>query len=125
MKNPFRNFMEALRPSKYMYQPKFVDRHIQGGVQFKHSWNQLCHMHDLRMWTIAYAPGSWQAHKRMQELYLINQETWYQVWKAHWIRVFIAVPLFFIVFRLSNLVKSKVYNQDSHDANFREVTAHL
>jgi hypothetical protein len=26
-------------------------------MEFKHSWANMAHMHDLRVWTLAYAPG--------------------------------------------------------------------
>lgn len=125
MKTPWTNFKEFLRPSRYLYQPKFEDRYLQNPPKFKHDWNQMAHMHDLRVWTLAYAPTRWMSHTRLQEIHHLNQEMWYQVSKAYWTRFFIAVPLFFIMTRWTNHIRKRTYNNDSHDANFREVTAHM
>lgn len=34
----------------------FEDKFLKNGVDFKHSWANMAHMHDLRVWTITYAP---------------------------------------------------------------------
>jgi hypothetical protein len=57
MKPLGQRFKEFLRPSKNLYQPKFEDKVLQHGASFSHSWMNMSHMHDLRVWTLTYAPG--------------------------------------------------------------------
>lgn len=61
-----------LRPKKYLYQPKFEDKVAKHGIQFKHSWANMAHMHDLRMWAIAYGPGNKNNIQKLQECHLLN-----------------------------------------------------
>ena len=56
-KAPLQRLKEIVRPSRYAKQPNFKDRVIASGLEFKHSWANMAHMHDLRVWYIAYAPG--------------------------------------------------------------------
>jgi len=37
----------------------------------------MAHMHDLRVWTIAYAPSKSNNLQRMQEIHRLNNEMWY------------------------------------------------
>lgn len=48
---------QYLRPSKYLYQPKYEDKILKHGATFTQNWAMMAHMHDLRCWTITYAPG--------------------------------------------------------------------
>ena len=57
MKAPLQRFREYIRVGKHYHQPKYNDVILKNGPSFKHSWAQLAHMHDLRVWTLAYAPG--------------------------------------------------------------------
>ena len=57
MKPALQRFKETIRPSRYTRQPTFKDRVLASGLEFKHSWANLAHMHDLRVWFICYAPG--------------------------------------------------------------------
>ena len=45
----------------------FEDKFMRPGakVPFKHTWANLAHMHDLRVWTLAYAPLKVGALQRM------------------------------------------------------------
>ena len=56
MKSGTQRFREVIRPSKYWSQPKFEDKLLKHGPEFKHSWANMAHMHDLRVWTLCYAP---------------------------------------------------------------------
>jgi hypothetical protein len=127
MKTASQRAREFVRPSKNLYQPKFEDKLIKtnGGVQFKHTWAQMAHMHDLRVWTITYAPGRKNSIQRLQEIHLLNQEMWYNVNNAMYKRLLIAIPLWFFVTRFAKDRYMKKNNTDSHDANFRDVTAHM
>lgn len=116
---------EALRPSRYLAQPRFEDKLLKNGVEFKHSWANMAHMHDLRVWTLAYAPGKKNNMQRLQEIHLLNQEMWYQQYSAIWKRVMIAIPLWFFLTRIAKERYMKKNNFDSHDANMRDVTAHM
>ena len=82
-------------------------------------------MHDLRVWTITYAPGTKNNIQRLQEIHLLNQEMWYGVYRALWIRVLIAIPLWIYLTRIAKEKYMKKNNVDSHDASFRDVTAHM
>ena len=50
---------------------------------------------------------------------------WYNVYRALWNRVLIAIPLWFFVTRIAKDRYMKKNNNDSHDANMRDVTAHM
>ena len=72
MKSKTTNFRELLRPARYYAQPKFEDKILKQGPEFKHSWAQLAHMHDLRVWCLSYAPGKKNNIRRLQEIHLLN-----------------------------------------------------
>ena len=57
MKSGPQRFRELLRPARYYRQPEFEDKLLKNGPQFKHSWAQMAHMHDLRVWCLTYAPS--------------------------------------------------------------------
>ena len=65
MRTASQNLRSWLRPSRHYLQPRFEDKYIKEGVQFKHSWGQLAHMHDLRVWTLAYSKGRRNHFRRM------------------------------------------------------------
>jgi hypothetical protein len=93
-------------------------------LEFKHSWANLAHMHDLRVWTIAYAPGK-NNLQRMQEIHRLNNEMWYQVGNAMWKRI---IALIFLYFFFTKIAKKRFMNngsKDSHEANYREAPAHM
>jgi hypothetical protein len=81
-------------------------------------------MHDLRVWTLAYAPGK-DNLRRMQEIHRLNAECWYLVSNALWKRILFCTFLWF-VFNKTN--KNKFMNtgaRDSHEANYRETPSHM
>ena len=39
----------------------------------------MAHMHDLRVWTICYAPNKTSNLQRMNEIHRLNNEMWYNV----------------------------------------------
>ena len=69
-------------------------------------------MHDLRVWTIAYAPSRLNNMQRIQEIHHLNQEMWYQVSNATWKRIFVMIGLWFFVTRVA---KGKYMNQGMFD----------
>ena len=77
MKGGLQRAKEAVRPTRYMKQRSFEDKMLATGIDFKHTWAQMAHMHDLRVWTLAYAPARKGNVQRLQELHLLNQEMWY------------------------------------------------
>ncbi len=85
----------------------------------------MAHMHDLRLWTITYAPGNKNNIQRLQEVHLLNQEMWYNVYRSLWTRVLWSIPLFLIVTRVGKKKFIKKTNYDSHETNYRDVTAHM
>ena len=62
---------------EHRFEDKFLRKEMKD-VEFKHSWANMAHMHDLRVWTLAYAPGK-NNLQRMQEIHRLNNEMWYQV----------------------------------------------
>ena len=124
MKGTTQRFRELIRPAKSMKQPEFNDKLIER-AQFKHSWAQMAHMHDLRVWALTYAPGKKNNIRRLQEIHMLNQEMWYQVSQAIWKRLFIAIGLWFFVTRFANKRYMKKNNTDSHDAHWRDTAAHM
>lgn len=120
-----KSLQQFLRPKNYLYQPKFEDKYIKHGIDFKHSWAQMSHMHDLRQWTITYAPTNKTNIQRMNECHALNQEMWYMVYRAVWTRFLWGIPLWFFIKKFRRDKMLKKYNYDSHDANYRDVTAHM
>ena len=125
MKTGVQTFREAIRPARYLKQHGFEDKFLQTGPDFKHSWAQMAHMHDLRVWTMCYAPGRKNNIRRLQEIHLLNNEMWYMVYSALWKRMLLAIPLWFFVTRIAKDRYMKKNNVDSHDACFRDTTAHM
>ncbi len=92
-------------------------------VPFKINWATLCHMHELRLWTITYAPSTKNNLQRMQELHRINNEALYLISNSLYKRVIFGTLMFFVI---SKLAKRKYLNdrsKDSHDVSFRDNTA--
>ena len=50
---------DTMRLSRNYRQTGYVDKFLQPGekIPFRHDWKILAHMHDLRVWTLAYAPS--------------------------------------------------------------------
>ena len=82
-------------------------------------------MHDLRLWTIAYAPMKKNNVRRLQEIHLLNNEMWYSIANVVWKRMFFLIFFFFFVTRFQKKRLMKKYNNDSHDAHWRDTTAHM
>ena len=112
--------------SQVQFKDKFVEMEEKGQkIPFKHSWGTLCHMHDLRMWTIAYSPGKRNNLQRLQELHRINNEALYLVSSALWKRVMLGFVLFMLINKVG---KHRYLNngaKDSHEISFRDNTAHM
>ena len=74
LKNTKQNLRDYVRIPRSYRQPAFVDRFLKRGmkVPFRHDWNIMAHMHDLRVWTIAYAPSRLNNLQRLQEIHLLN-----------------------------------------------------
>lgn len=94
-------------------------------VQFKHSWANLAHMHDLRVWTLAYAPYTTGSLQRLQEIHRLNSEMWYLIGESLWKRFFVGVFLWFFI---NKIAKAKYMNRgkkDSHDVSYRDTVGHM
>ena len=130
LKSTRQNLRDSVTYAQNIRQSEFVDKRRsmeEAGkpVEFKHSFGLLCHMHDLRLWTITYAPSNKNNLQRLQELHRINNEALYLIQNSMWKRVMIGVFLWFFV---NKLAKSKYVRhgaKDTHDASFRDVTATL
>ena len=72
MKRPLQRVSEFLKPSRYLKQPEFEDKLLKSGPKFAHSWANMCQMHDLRVWTITYAPGRKDNMQRLSEIHMLN-----------------------------------------------------
>ena len=97
------------------YNDKFLDPIQNPGrkLKFEHTWSMMAHMHDLRVWTLAYAPSNKNNLKRMQELHRLNAEMWYQVSNALWKRL---IFMFFFYFFVTKTKKSRYMNQGMTDS---------
>jgi len=80
-------------------------------------------MHDLRVWAIAYAPSAKNNVRRIQEIHYLNNEMWYMYYNATWKRMLWLIVFWFFVTRIRRSRYMLKYNNDSHDANFRDTTA--
>jgi hypothetical protein len=57
-KSKWVNFRNSAKYSNNVRQAQFKDRYLdQKSVPFEHKWSLMAHMHDLRVWTLAYAPS--------------------------------------------------------------------
>ena len=130
MKSTKQNLRESVSFANNINQAVFQDKHIalekKGiAVGFKHSFAHLCHMHDLRLWTITYAPSKTGNLQRLQELHRINNEANYLISTALYKRVIFGIFLWFLI---NKVAKGKYLNngsKDSHEVSFRDNTAHL
>lgn len=126
-KNKRQQFSDLIRYSNSTRQSQFVDEYARPeakNVEFKHTWANMAHMHDLRVWTLAYGPGK-DNMRRMQEIHHLNAEMWYQVSHAMWKRILFFT---FVWFVLNKTSKNRFMNsgaRDSHEANYRETPAHM
>ena len=108
-------FRDTCRISNSYRQANYVDYFLREGEKapFRHDWKILAHMHDLRLWTIAYAPQRLNNVQRLQELHLLNNEMWYMVSQALWRRVFFMIVGWFLV---TKFFKKKFMNQGNFDS---------
>ena len=126
MKPAAQKFRELARPSRHMNKmPTFEDKILKNGAEFKHTWAQMAHMHDLRVWTLSYAPGKKNNIRRLQEIHLLNQECWYNISNAMWKRILAGIGLWFFVNRIAKDRYMKKNNVYSHDAHWRDTAAHM
>ena len=130
LKSTKQNLRESVSFANNISQTAFKDKHVdlekKGiSVGFKHSFAHLCHMHDLRLWTITYAPSKRGNLQRLQELHRINNEANYLIANSLYKRVIFGI---FLWFAINKLAKSKYLNngaKDSHEISFRDNTDHL
>lgn len=118
---------DTLRLSNNYKQATYQDKFLQPGQKapFRHDWKIMAHMHDLRVWTLAYAPSRLNNLQRLQEIHHLNQEMWYQVSSAMWKRILLLIGMWIFVTRVAKARYMNQGNFDSHDAQFRETPAHL
>mmetsp|Transcript_17480 Transcript_17480/g.22136 ORF Transcript_17480/g.22136 Transcript_17480/m.22136 type:complete len:139 (-) Transcript_17480:141-557(-) len=130
MKSTRQNLREAISYQNNISMQQFEDRHRSMEkkglpLKFKNNWAMLCHMQDLRLWTIAYAPSKQNNLQRLQELHRINNEALYQINNALYKRIIAGIFLWFLV---NKMAKQRFLNngaKDSHEVSFRDTTAHM
>ena len=128
LKTPRQNARDLVKYGNNAKQARYQDTFLSTParkVPFEHNWSLMAHMHDLRVWTLAYAPGNANNLQRLQEVHRLNNEMWYQISKSIWHRFFYLVAFWFAI---NKLFKHKYMNRgaiDSHDPNFRESPAHM
>ena len=130
LKSTRTNLREAVSYQNNIGMEAFKDKKIEGqkaGVKipFKNNWAMLCHMHDLRLWTITYAPSMKNNMQRMQEIHRINNEALYMIQNSLYKRILFGI---FIWFFINKMAKRKYLNngaKDSHEVSFRDNTATL
>ena len=126
LKTTVQRFKDLIKPQRNYTQVGFKDTMGDNGLtEFKHSWANLSHMHDMRMWLISYAPIRNTAITRLEEVHRINQEMWYMVSEALWRRIILFIAAFFLTTRIFRKTFIKKYNNDSHDAHWRDTVSHL
>lgn len=99
LKTTKQSFRDWCRISRSYRQASYKDAFLQKGekVPFRHDWAMMSHMHDLRVWTLAYAPSQLNNLRRLQEIHLLNNEMWYMVQNALWKRILAMIVLWFAV----------------------------
>ena len=130
MKSTRQNFRESVSYINNVGMTRFEDKmrlNEKRGVPvaFKHNWSLLCHMHALRLWTVAYAPAKQNNLQRLQEMHRINNEALFLIQDALWKRVIVGTLLYFFICKMA---KNRYLNngaKDSHDVSFRDNTATL
>ena len=116
-----------IRPTNNARQHAFKDRLADPrmkNVEFKHSWATMAHMHDLRVWTIAYAPGKRNNLQRLQEIHRLNNEMWYQVSQALYKRIFAMIFLWFFFTKIAKQRFMTVQAKDSHETSMADHPAY-
>ena len=116
--------MQSLRRQTYLKQPQFEDRFLKAGPQFKHSFQQLKHMHDMRLWVFTYSPMKKDNIVLQTEMAHLNDEMYYMMGNALWKRILFLIVFFFWTTRVRPDKYMKKYNTDSHDAHWRDTTGH-
>ena len=103
LKTRKQSFRDLCRMSRNYKQAEYKDAFLHSGdkVPFKHSWAVMAHMHDLRLWTLAYAPSRHDNLQRLQEIHMLNNEMWYMVARSLWKRTIIMIFLWFFVTRIA------------------------
>ena len=124
------NFREAVTINNNTGQHEFKDLYIEAEKQgtkipFKHSFAMLCHMHDLRLWTISYAPSRTNNLQRLQELHRINDEALYLMQRALGQRIIAGIFLWFLICKIGKNTWLNERSKDSHDVSFRDNVATL
>ena len=100
-KSRMQNFRDLAKFSNNTKQAPFQDRFLEEKqLPFKHTWSMMAHMHDLRVWTIAYGAGNKNNLQRLQEIHRLNNEMWYNVSESIWRRVLIMIALWFFVTKI-------------------------
>lgn len=59
-KNKRQQFTDLVKYSNSTRQHQFKDQYLRPenkNIEFKQTWANMAHMHDLRVWTLAYGPG--------------------------------------------------------------------
>ncbi len=82
-------------------------------------------MHDLRVWTLTYAPSRLNNLERMQQIHQLNQEMWYMVNTAFWKRIIVMVLIWLYINRVAKHKYLNEKSDDTHDAQMRDYPAHL
>ena len=103
-----------LKYSNNTRQHEYKDTFLSPGskLPFAHSWALMGHMHDLRLWTLAYAPSDKNNLQRLQELHRLNCEMWYNYGQSLYKRIIVGVFLYFFV---TKIARRKYMNQGNKD----------
>ena len=106
---------DFLTMSNSYRQHEFKDKIIESEIpKFKHSWTMMAHMHDLRVWTLAYAPSTKNNLQRLQEIHRLNAEMWYGVSQSIYKRIFVLIAFYFFVNKIAKeRYAQRLINYDS------------
>ena len=129
LKSNYRNFRDYLRPVNHkrqaIYNDKFLEPQKQFGekIPFKHDLRMMAHMHDLRMWTIAYAPANHGNLQRLQEIHRLNNEFNYLWVNALYKRILIGIVAYFLIVKIFKKRYANKGAEDSHEISWRDTSA--
>ena len=84
----------------------------------------MAHMHDLRVWTIAYAPAQKNNLQRLQEIHRLNNEMWYNVSQALYKRIFGLIFLWFFFTKIAKHRFMTIQSKDSHETSMADHPAY-
>ena len=70
-----------MRPKSHIVPSQFEDSFLTSGNYYRRDPDTLSHMRMLRTWVVANAPKNKLDMRRIQEVHVLNNEIYYQMYK--------------------------------------------